>query len=43
MFTIKRKLHIFINYLFYLLFFLVGFLLGGGNIEKITDYINILF
>lgn len=42
MLTLKRKLHIFINYLFYFLFFIVGFLLGGGKVEKITDYIDII-
>lgn len=39
-FKIKRKLHYFINYAFYFLFFAVGYLLGGGSIEKIFDFFN---
>lgn len=42
LFRLKGKLHYLLNCLFYVLFFIVGFLLGGGHIEKITDYINIL-
>lgn len=44
LFKLKRKLHYLINCLFYLLFFVAGFLLGGGSLEqfeKIIDYINI--
>lgn len=39
-FKIKRKLHYFINYAFYFLFFAVGYLLGGGSLEKIFDFFN---
>ena len=40
-FKFKRKLHYFINCLFYILFFSIGFLIGGGSLEKISSYINI--
>lgn len=40
-FKVKRKLHFFINYAFYFLFFAAGFLLGGGSLEKILDFFNI--
>lgn len=39
-FRFKRKLHKLVNMFFYLLFFIVGFLLGGGSLEKIIDYIG---
>lgn len=42
-FKVKRKLHYLINCLFYLLFFAVGFLLGGGKIEKISDIFSNIF
>lgn len=42
-FKIKRKLHYFINMAFYLLFFLAGFLIGGGKFEKISDFFNNIF
>lgn len=37
MFKAKYKLHRLINMAFYFIFFLVGFLLGGGRIEKVFD------
>lgn len=40
-FKIKYKLHHLINVAFYLLFFIAGFLIGGGKIEKISDMFNI--
>lgn len=40
-FRLKYKLHHLINCLFYIFFFIVGFLVGGGSLEKIIDYINI--
>lgn len=40
-FRLKSKLHLFINYAFYFLFFLVGYLIGGGKLEKIMDIFNI--
>ena len=33
----KYKLHKFINIAFYFIVFAIGFLLGGGNIEKVID------
>lgn len=36
-FRLKGKLHRFINILFYLVFFILGFLLGGGKFEKINN------
>ncbi len=39
-FKIKRKLIYLINAAFYILFFVIGFLLGGGNIEKISNIIH---
>lgn len=42
-FRIKYKLHHLVNIAFYLLFFIAGFLLGGGffgKIEKISDVFN---
>lgn len=37
---LKYKLHKFINIAFYFLFFAIGFILGGGNIEKIIYIFN---
>lgn len=42
-FKIKRKLHYFINLLFYFVIFLLGYFLGGGSIEKITSLFVLLF
>lgn len=39
----KRKIHYLINMAFYLLFFVAGFLIGGGKIEKISDIFNAIF
>lgn len=33
----KYKMHKLVNLLFYFLVFACGFLLGGGNIEKVVD------
>lgn len=44
LFRLKGKLHYLLNCAFYLIFFILGFLLGGGKIEKIsnifTDFIS---
>ena len=37
MLKIKYKLHRFINIIFYFVVFAIGFLLGGGNFEKVID------
>ena len=42
-FKMKRKLHYFINMAFYLLFFIAGFLVGGGKFEKISNIFNNIF
>lgn len=39
-FRIKSKIHKFVNIAFYLIFFIIGFLVGGGNFEKISTIIN---
>lgn len=39
-FKAKRNLHRFINMAFYLLFFIAGFLVGGGNFEKVSTIIS---
>lgn len=39
-FRIKYKLHHLVNIAFYILFFIAGFLLGGGGFEKISDIFN---
>lgn len=36
----KYKLHRLINILFYFIVFALGFLLGGGNYEKVVDMFN---
>ena len=40
---VKRKIHYLINMTFYLLFFIIGYLVGGGHIEKIFDLLNNIF
>ena len=44
LFRLKYKLHRLVNMLFYLIFFAIGFMLGGGSFEKISniicDFIN---
>lgn len=44
-FKLKFKLHRLVNILFYLIFFGLGFLLGGGLLdhEKITSLFNNFF
>lgn len=37
MFRLKYKMHRFVNIIFYFLIFAVGFLLGGGNFEKVIN------
>jgi len=39
-FKIKRKLHWLINSIFYLIFFIAGYFVGGGNIENIQKIIS---
>lgn len=36
----KYKLHKLINILFYFIVFALGFILGGGNYEKVIDMFN---
>ena len=40
---VKRKIHYLVNLAFYLLFFIIGFLVGGGKIEKISDIFSSIF
>lgn len=42
-FKLKRKLHSFINSLFYFIFFLFGYFLGGVRFEKVIDVFNNIF
>ena len=42
-FSLKRKAHRFVNMAFYFIFFIIGFIVGGGNIEKISSIINYFF
>lgn len=39
----KYKIHRFINLAYYFIFFIVGFLIGGGKIEKISYFFNNIF
>ena len=39
-FKLKYKLHHLINILFYFVFFAIGFIMGGGTIEKIISTFN---
>lgn len=43
LFYFKGSLHRLINYLFYFIVFIFGYLLGGGKIEKIFDFMYIIF
>lgn len=36
----KYKLHRLVNILFYFIIFALGFLLGGGNYEKVVNMFN---
>lgn len=40
-FKLKRKLHYFINLLFYFVIFLLGYFVGGGSIEKVSSLFNL--
>ena len=40
MLKIKYKMHRFVNLIFYLLIFLLGFMLGGGKYENIKEIIS---
>jgi hypothetical protein len=42
-FRAKAKMHKFINMAFYFVFFFIGFLVGGGKIEKISSIFNYFF
>lgn len=42
-FRLKGKLHKLINLAFYFVFFAIGFLMGGGKIEKISSIFSNLF
>lgn len=37
MFKLKYKLHRLINILFYFIIFALGFILGGGKLEKVIN------
>ena len=43
MFKLKYKMHKLVNTIFNLIIFSIGFILGGGNIEKIKEYFDIIF
>lgn len=43
MLKIKYKMHRLVNLIFYFIIFSVGFMLGGGHIEKIKDYFTYIF
>lgn len=43
MMKMKYKAHRLINMIFYFIVFLIGFLLGGGYIEKVKDYFSVFF
>ena len=40
--SVKYKAHKFINFIFYLLFFLMGYFVGGGSLEKVLQNINFI-
>jgi hypothetical protein len=40
MFRLKSKLHRLINMAFYIVFFIAGFIAGGGSFEKISTIIS---
>lgn len=42
-FRLKGKLHRFINMTFYFVFFIIGFLLGGGSLEKVSSIFSNFF
>ncbi len=42
-FKLKRLLHHLINVAFYMIFFIIGFLLGGGNVAKINNLFTNIF
>ena len=42
-FKLKRKIFYLINMAFYLIFFIMGYFVGGGNFEKIKDIIPNIF
>lgn len=42
LFRLKGKMHYLINCGFYLVFFILGFLIGGGKIEKIPSFFNFI-
>ncbi len=42
-FRLKRMTHMLINRFFYFLAFTLGFVLGGGTIEKITGLFSSIF
>lgn len=40
---VKYKLHRFVNLAFYFVFFLIGFLIGGGSLEKVIHIFTSIF
>lgn len=43
MFKLKYRMHKLVNNIFYFLVFALGFVLGGGNLEKIKEIFDNLF
>lgn len=43
MFRLKYKMHKLVNNIFYFLVFALGFIIGGGNFEKIKEIFNSIF
>lgn len=43
LFRFKAKIYYFVSCAFYLLFFIVGFFVGGGSIEKMANIISNMF
>ena len=43
LFSVKYKMHRWVNLIFYFIVFALGFIAGGGNIEKITNIFNNFF
>lgn len=42
-FKLKRQAHRLVNISFYFLFFMAGFVLGGGTIEKVYSIFSSIF
>ncbi len=42
LFRLKGKLHYLLNCIFYIIFFIIGYMIGGGFIEKIPNFFNFI-